>query len=113
MVEVYGGDNNWSSWSDVQYDFGTYNSPLPFAEPDKVLLARYDDPGYSGDAFIIFKNEGKLYLVEGSHCSCYGLEDQFDPEETTEEVLRMKVENTNYGMFNTYKNEILSALENS
>jgi len=32
---------------------------------------------------VLFKRGGKLYDVNGSHCSCFGLEDQWLPEETT------------------------------
>lgn len=34
------------------------------------------------------KDDGKLYEVRGSHCSCYGFEGQFEPEEATVEYLK-------------------------
>lgn len=34
------------------------------------------------------KGSGKLFEVHGSHCSCYGFEGQFTPEETTIEALQ-------------------------
>lgn len=49
----------------------------------EIIHARYDTGGYEGDAHVIFRKEGKLYEVNGSHCSCYGLEGQWAPEETT------------------------------
>jgi hypothetical protein len=34
------------------------------------------------------KETGKLYENHGSHCSCYGFEDQWAPEETSIEYLQ-------------------------
>lgn len=48
---------------------------------EKILFAYYSDEDYSGEAFILFLKGGKLYEVNGSHCSCYGLEGQWEPEE--------------------------------
>ena len=61
-----------------------------FPTEDQILFASYDTPSYEGDAFVLLKIDGVLYEVHGSHCSCYGLEDQWDPEETTIEALRMR-----------------------
>lgn len=48
------------------------------------LLFSVDDPGsYCGSALIVFRRGGKLYEVNASHCSCYGFESQWKPEETT------------------------------
>ena len=77
---IYQGFDNWA---DVQSQFST-DAP----EPEQVLLARYTYEDYEGDALVIFSNGGALFMVTGSHCSCYGLEGQWEPEETTPEVLR-------------------------
>lgn len=45
---------------------------------------------YSGSAVVIFRRDDKLFEVHGSHCSCMGLEEQWEPEETTIEALRMR-----------------------
>lgn len=52
-----------------------------------VLLAAYTYEDYSGDAFVLFRKDGILFEVNGGHCSCYGLEGQWEPEETTTECL--------------------------
>jgi hypothetical protein len=54
-----------------------------------ILLAYYTYHNYQGDAFVLFYNKktDKLYEVNGSHCSCYGLEGQWEPEETSIKVL--------------------------
>lgn len=49
----------------------------------EILYACYEPGDYCGDAHVIFRKEGKLYEVNGSHCSCYGLEGQWEPEETS------------------------------
>lgn len=53
----------------------------------KILWAEYEQGGYEGDVFVLFRRAGRLYSVEGSHCSCYGLEGQWSPVETTKEAL--------------------------
>lgn len=60
-------------------------------KPINILFASYGQDNYSGDAFVLYEQEGKLFEVNASHCSCYGLEGQFDPEETTLEVLRHRL----------------------
>lgn len=69
------------------FSFGRYpskESPVP-AKPKniKILFAYYSYEDYSGDAFVLYfdRSDKKLYEVNGSHCSCYGLEDQWSPEE--------------------------------
>lgn len=62
-----------------------------------VLLAYYEVDGYEGDAFVIYKKNGKLYEVNGSHCSCYGLERQWEPSEVTYEELIKRMDDGNLG----------------
>ena len=68
----------------------TYNGydVSPFPREDKILLAAYYDEDYEGDAYVLFERGGKLWEVHGSHCSCNGLEGQWDPEETSWEYFR-------------------------
>ena len=85
----------------VLFNVGTgpqysYNDPNPFKvaddfpTEDEILFAYYVDENYSGDAFVLFEKNGKLFEVHGSHCSCYGLEDQWHPEETSWEALAIR-----------------------
>lgn len=55
-----------------------------------ILFATYEYTLYEGDAFVLFERDGKLYEVNGSHCSCYGLEGQWEPEETSVAAVRMR-----------------------
>lgn len=54
----------------------------------EIIGAVYDYEDYDGYAQVVFTRNGKLYEVYGSHCSCMGLEGQFQPIETTLEALR-------------------------
>jgi hypothetical protein len=53
-----------------------------------VLFAAYEYEDYSGDAVVIFMKDGKLFHVDAGHCSCFGLEQQWSPEEMPVEALR-------------------------
>lgn len=45
-----------------------------------VIFAAYTYESYSGDALVLFEQNGKLYEVHGGHCSCDGLEGQWPTE---------------------------------
>ncbi len=60
----------------------------------EVLIAVYEYEDYQGDAFVLFHdhNDNRFYEVNASHCSCYGLEDQWRPEEVSfEEIVKRPV----------------------
>ena len=56
----------------------------------EILHAFYSYEEYEGTAFVLFRQDEKLYEVHGSHCSCYGLEEQWHPEETFAEALLLQ-----------------------
>lgn len=68
-----------------------------FRNPE-ILLASYGTPSYEGYAYVLFHEGGKLYEVEASHCSCYGVEGQWEPEETTIESLEHRLNGGKLGM---------------
>lgn len=74
-----------------------------------VLFAAYSNENYTGEALVIFVRKGKLMLATGHHCSCYGLEGQFDPEETDLAALK-RMSDAGDGMFYFYKERIKHAL---
>jgi hypothetical protein len=84
--------NSFLSWEDVQRAF-----QMTEPEPDQVIYADYDDEGYEGHANVIYRNNNRLFYVGGGHCSCYGLEGQWDPEEYTEETLLAVFERAEQG----------------
>ena len=77
---VYQG--SFDSWADVCREFEEV-----IDLPDEVLLAVYDSHLYEGYADVIYRQGDRYYWVHGSHCSCYGLEDQWSPEEYSAEQL--------------------------
>ncbi|QYW02096.1 integrase [Stenotrophomonas phage Siara] len=62
-----------------------------------VLFAIYEQEAYEGSAFVLIGRDGKLFEVNGSHCSCMGLEGQWEEEETTVEALRHRMEKGELG----------------
>jgi hypothetical protein len=72
--------------SDIASNFDIQESQLDGVE---ILFAEYHYECYSGSATVIFEKDGKLFEVNGNHCSCYGLEGQWEPEETTWAALAM------------------------
>lgn len=77
----------FESWADVQSYF-----KMSEEEPE-VLFAAYEYENYSGEAYVIFKRGGKYWSVEGGHCSCHGLENQWELEEFIAPALRIVLDN--------------------
>lgn len=76
-MTVYQGE--FTCWNDVVREFAPGSD---FKEPSQVYLAVYNLGNYEGYAEVIWRQGRKYYLLEGSHCSCYGLEETgWDPEE--------------------------------
>jgi len=84
-------DFDGSRWSAYRDEDAIPVEEKPEFKDAEILLASYGTPSYEGYAFVLFRRDGKLYEVNGSHCSCYGLEGQWDPEETTVDALRHRV----------------------
>jgi|SRR5579859_830434 len=59
-------------------------------EGANILLAWYGYGSCCGSSFVLYEKNGKLYEVNGSHCSCMGLEGQWEPEETLWAALAMR-----------------------
>ncbi len=91
----------WASYEQMVAAFEPYSwdkhaKPTPCAPADRILFATYGDfdsgteSDYSMCCHIIGQNEdGSLFYIYGSHCSCMGLEGQWEPEPTTKEALRV------------------------
>ncbi len=71
-----------------------FDAPADALDDAQVFFATYgyQGQGYCCDAVVVFEKGGKLWEVHGSHCSCYGLEGQWEPEETTWEAIAMRPE---------------------
>lgn len=51
----------------------------------QIIIAVLNSYDYEEDSYflLLHKSTGKLFENFGSHCSCYGFEGQFEPEETS------------------------------
>jgi len=77
-----------------------------------ILFAWYDCPPYEGHAFVLFRKDGKLYEVNGSHCSCFGLEGQWEPEEVTVESIKLRCKEGRVGWgYERDLEELIDSLE--
>ncbi|WEM34432.1 hypothetical protein [Xanthomonas phage X1] len=93
---------SWSDREDMIADFCHYDGEgrervKNYLDDAQIILAYYESSGYEGDAFVLFRKWGKYYEVSGGHCSCYGLEGQFEPEETTLEAIVHRLEHGDLG----------------
>lgn len=67
-----------------------YAAPADALDGATVYLAWYGYGSYCGESLVIFEKDKQLYEVNGSHCSCHGLEDQWQPETTSWEALALR-----------------------
>lgn len=92
-TQVFHGE--FESWHDVAREFragipggysattDTENAGAPEEAP-RFVFAAYDCPDYEGSALVIVSDDGKAFrVVDGGHCSCFGLEGQWEPSEHT------------------------------
>lgn len=91
-------DFSGTRWSGSKPEAEELQAQDNFPKPEEVLLASYAYECYEGDAFVLFVKNGKLFEVNGSHCSCYGLEGQWQPEETSISALRKRLTGDGYGL---------------
>lgn len=82
--EIYFG--NWSTKQNVMDRFQISEDDLKGCN---IIYADYACKSYDGWCIVLFRKNRKLYEVIGSHCSCYGLEGQWEPQETTVAALRV------------------------
>lgn len=76
-----------------------------------IIVGYYNYEDYEGDAMVVYEHKDKLFTVEGSHCSCYGLEEQWYPEEITIEYLNHRILNGLFAYNDDYDNEIKNHLK--
>jgi hypothetical protein len=103
MKEIYLGDWKELGKEQLLKDFEIEPKILEGAE---ILLAYYEYVDYSGDAFVFIKRDNKLFEINGSHCSCFGLEGQWEEEETTIEALKYRLKKGLFGIDGDFGNEL-------
>ena len=87
MMQVAEGAfvDGFADAKDILHEFNAAVGDLENAAT--VLYACYTYEDYEGNALVLFESGGKLYEVSGGHCSCHGLEDQWEPAEISWEYL--------------------------
>jgi hypothetical protein len=55
-----------------------------------LIASIYETEWYEGRAFVLYEKDGKLYEVNGCHCSWHGLEGQWEPSRTTWGAIAMR-----------------------
>lgn len=101
--------NIWENKQGIASDFEDES-----IEDLNILFASYGDDCYEGDAWVLFERDGVLYEVNGGHCSCYGLEGQWDPDEVNLKELEHRLTNGTWGEYdwsgNNFKTELCKFL---
>ncbi|AQW88905.1 hypothetical protein pEaSNUABM50_00379 [Erwinia phage pEa_SNUABM_50] len=61
-------------------------------ENKQILYAFYEYEDYSGSASVLYYDPDfqSFFEVHGGHCSCYGLEGQWEPEEINRDFNKFK-----------------------
>lgn len=73
----------------------------------RVIYSRYDIDGYEGSAILVYELGDKYYLNEGSHCSCFGLEESWNPEEYDLKTLIAVIERRDESYYRKDENKII------
>lgn len=101
VSDAYKGDR--SSWTD--------SDKVPdIPEPQEVVYAYYDSHGYDGTSSVIYREGELYYVVNGSHCSCYGLEGQWQPEEYELSLLVAAIQKADSWLGEDHSPKILAKL---
>lgn len=94
-IPVFEGD-----FDDAEDVFCQFDVPQGQQEGVEVIYANYENEMYDGSATVFFfdRNTEKYYEAYGSHCSCYGLEGQWEPEEICFPELEKRFKGSFFGL---------------
>lgn len=93
MVQPIGMERDevvdWFARNFGPYVFDGPPDPAILADLDgaEILLAHLASEPYEESAWLVWRKGGVVYEAHGSHCSCFGFEDQWSPEETSIEAI--------------------------
>jgi len=93
-----------SDYSKTQVEIAREIKKLHLGE--KILFASYNSEGYESYAFVLFSKNGRLFEINASHCSCYGLEGQWNPETVNLKALRTRVKKGTFADYLYCKEEL-------
>lgn len=101
MNSIYAGA--WENKKEIEQSFHSYYEKPSFEITGNIIFAIYDREEYEGRVLVVFEKDNVIYEVNASHCSCYGLEGQWSPEETTKEALLVRFNSTYpYSIFGNF-----------
>lgn len=106
---MFRGD--WERLEDVARDFELKADELARLQAARVVLAVYERYAYEGYAYVLFEHEGELYDVHATHCSCYGLEQQWEPDVTSVAFLLQVLESPWCNEFREHLRAALNELQ--
>lgn len=96
------------------YPYETETAKLRAELDQYEILLAYESVGSWGcdsSSFFLLRKDGKLYQNHGSHCSCYGFEGQWEPEETEVDALKRQ-EYWSLGGYDNSPEENRAAIKN-
>lgn len=92
----------FQSW---QHVVDNYGGNCPAKEP-RFVFGEYETPSYEGYSTVITSDDGKQFtVVEGSHCSCYGLEGQWRPTHHAKDEIEKMLDAT-WGFFKDNRDDL-------
>lgn len=93
-ISLYGNPVFLGSFPDLESLMDAFDIEDKDLEGYEILLAYALEESCSGSCYVLLlRHDGELFEIEGSHCSCYGFEDRWDPHITTIGALERRVEN--------------------
>jgi len=69
----------------AEYIISAFEAPKDSLDGCQLIYALYETGSWEGSAEVLYKKDDLFYYVSGSHCSCNGLEGQWEPEEVSRE----------------------------
>lgn len=76
-----------------------FEAPDDALKGKTVLVAVYAYGCYEGDAYVLLRDNatGAFEEVHGGHCSCYGLEGQWQPETADPDAILHRIDKGTWG----------------
>lgn len=94
FLNDWANENSNLSMEQMLFEFQIVHKTIEGAE---IILASYLQAYYEGAAYVFFKKDSIYYEVVASHCSCYGLEGQWNPETVMIEELYHRLTKGTFG----------------